>query len=196
MKKDGNVDNQSKLIKLLNVYIYEYGNYKSNNNKFSPKYSLYVYKDIVLTNKRKKKLQNYLLLRLEIPGKIEQLIANYYKNEKYKGILIKGKKTKEDLAERKKKDFLEIKDNRTFEDFEYFIELKGNIELIENYAENLTEIQTFNFDKRNWEIEDESDNNEEIECSNELKDDSNEYISTIVGGIYSFKFKLSQSSLS
>jgi hypothetical protein len=195
MKKDGNVDNQSKLIKLQNAYIDEFGDYKSNNSKFAPKYGLYVFKDIDPSNKRKKKLQNYLLLRLEIPGKIDQLIAKYYKNEKYKGILIKGKKSKEELIEKNKKDFQQIKDNRTFEDFEYFIELKGNYELTENYAEDFTEIYTFNFDKRNWEEEEENENNEGTNYSTELKEEKNEYISTIAGGIYSFKFKLSEASL-
>ena len=195
MKKDGNVDNQSKLIKLQNAYIDEFGYYKSNNSKFAPKYGLYVFKDIDPSNKRKKKLQNYLLLRLEIPGKIDQLIAKYYKNEKYKGILIKGKKSKEELKEKNKKDFQQIKDNPTFEDFEYFIELKGNFELTDNYAEDFTEIYTFNFDKRNWEEEEENENNEGTNYSTELKEEKNEYISTIAGGIYSFKFKLSEASL-
>jgi hypothetical protein len=68
MKKDGNSDNQNKLIRIQNAYIDDYGDYKSNNNKFNPKYSLYVYN----SNKRKK-LQNYLLLRLELPGKIDKL---------------------------------------------------------------------------------------------------------------------------
>ena len=69
MKKDGNSDNENKLIRIQNAYIDEYGDYKSNNNKFNPKYSLYVYKDYDQSNKRKKKLQNYLLLRLELPRK-------------------------------------------------------------------------------------------------------------------------------
>jgi hypothetical protein len=194
MKKDGNSDNEKKRIKVQNAYIDEYGDYKSNNNKFAPKYGLYVYRDIDKTNKRKK-LQNYLLLRLEIPGKIDNLKVKYYKNEKYKGILINGKKSKEEFSEMKKKNFQEIKNNRSFEDFEYFIELKGNYELTENYAEDFTEIYTFNFDKRNWEEEEENENNEGTNYSTELKEEKNEYISTIAGGIYSFKFKLSEASL-
>ena len=193
MKKDGNSDNQNKLIRIQNAYIDEYGDYKSNNNKFNPKYSLYVNKDYDQSNKRKK-LQNYLLLRLELPGKIDKLKVMYYKNEKYKGLRINGKKSKEEFPEKSKKSFHEIKNNRTFEDFEYFIELKGSIELIDNYAEDLTEIYTFKFDRNNWE-ESEETNNEETECSNELIEDKNEYISTIAGGIYIFKFKLSQCSL-
>ena len=173
MKKDGNVDNQSKLIKLQNAYIDEFGYYKSNNSKFAPKYGLYVFKDIDPSNKRKKKLQNYLLLRLEIPGKIDQLITKYYKNEKYKGILIKGKKSKEELKEKNKKDFQQIKDNPTFEDFEYFIELKGSFELTDNYAEDCTEIYTFKIDKRNWEEEEENENNEGTNYSTELKEKEN-----------------------
>ncbi len=190
MKKDGNSD---KIIRIQNAYIDEYGDYKSNNNKFAPKYSLYVYKDYDNSNKRKK-LQNYLLLRLEIPGKIDKLKVMYYKNEKYKGLIIKGKKSKEKFPEESKKDFQMIKNTRTFEDFDYFIELKGSIELVYNFAEDLTEIYTFKFDRNNWE-ESEETNNEETECSNELIEDKNEYISTITGGIYIFKFKLSQCSL-
>ena len=201
MKKDGNSDNQNKVIKLQSAYIDEYGDYKSNNNKFAPKYGLYVYKDYEETNNRRKKLQNYLLLRLEIPGKIDKLKVKYYKNEKYKGILINGKKSKEEFSEMKKRNFQEIKNNRSFEDFEYFIELKGNYELIENSAEDLTEIYTFDFDKRNWEETEENENNEETENSDELKknnelnEDKSKYMANIAGGIYAFKFKLSQASL-
>ena len=196
MKKDGNSDNENKLIRIQNAYIDEYGDYKSNNNKFNPKYSLYVYKDYDQSNKRKK-LQNYLLLRLELPGKIDKLKVMYYKNEKYKGLRIKGKKSKEEFPEESKKNFEMIKNNRTFEDFEYFIQLKESIELIDNFADDLTEIYTFKFDRKNWEDSEENTNNEETEYSNELtEEDKNEYISTIAGGIYVFKFKLSQASLS
>ena len=196
MKKDGNSDNENKLIRIQNAYIDEYGDYKSNNNKFNPKYSLYVYKDYDKSNKRKK-LQNYLLLRLELPGKIDKLKVMYYKNEKYKGLRIKGKKSKEEFPEESKKNFEMIKNNRTFEDFEYFIQLKESIELIDNFADDLTEIYTFKFDRKNWEDSEENTNNEETEYSNELtEEDKNEYISTIAGGIYVFKFKLSQASLS
>ena len=197
MKKDGNSDNENKLIRIQNAYIDEYGDYKSNNNKFNPKYSLYVYKDYDQSNKRKKKLQNYLLLRLALPGKIDKLKVMYYKNEKYKGLRIKGKKSKEEFPEESKKNFEMIKNNRTFEDFEYFIQLKESIELIDNFADDLTEIYTFKFDRKNWEDSEENSNNEETEYSNELtEEDKNEYISTIAGGIYVFKFKLSQASLS
>ena len=196
MKKDGNSDNENKLIRIQNAYIDEYGDYKSNNNKFNPKYSLYVYKDYDQSNKRKK-LQNYLLLRLELPGKIDKLKVMYYKNEKYKGLRIKGKKSKEEFPEESKKNFEMIKNNRTFEDFEYFIQLKESIELIDNFADDLTEIYTFKFDRKNWEDSEENTNNEETEYSNELtEEDKNKYISTIAGGIYVFKFKLSQASLS
>ena len=77
------------------------------------------------------------------------------------------------MKEKNKKDFQQIKDNRTFEDFEYFIELKGNFELTENYAEDFTEIYTFNFDKRNWEEEEENENNEGTNYSTELKEKEN-----------------------
>ena len=73
----------------------------------------------------------------------------YYKNEKYKGLRIKGKKSKEEFPEESKKNFEMIKNNRTFEDFEYFIQLKESIELIDNFADDLTEIYTFKFDRKN-----------------------------------------------
>ena len=201
MKKDGNSDKKdNKLIKKQYAYIDEYGDYRSNNNKFNPKYTLYVYKDNENSNSKKRKLQNYLLLILEIPGKINKIIVSYYRNEKYKGLKIKGKKLKEELEEEKKKNFQEIKNNRTFEDFEYFIELKGTLELTEDCAEDLTKIYTFKFDQRNEE-ENESDNNEEIESNESIKNndsnenDTNQYISTIAGGIYIFKFKLNKASI-
>ena len=161
---------------------------------------MYVYRDYDKTNKRRK-VQNYLLLKLEIPGKIDKLIVKYYKSEKYKGILINGKKSKEEFPEMKLKDFQEIKNNRSFEDFEYFIELKGNYELIENYAEDYTEIYTFDFDRRSWEESEENENNGETKNSDELiqnnesNEEKSEYMSTIAGGIYIFKFKLSEASL-
>ena len=69
--------------------------------------------------------------------------------------------------------------------------------MTENYVEDFTEIYTFKFNRNNWEESEENNsNNEETEYSNELTEDKNEYISTIAGGIYIFKFKLSQSSLS
>ena len=201
MKEDGNSDKKdNKLIKLQNAYIDEYGDYRTNNNKFNPKYTLYVYKDKENLNKENKKLQNYLLLILEIPGKINKIIVSYYKNEKYKGLKIKGKKLKEELEEEKKESFQEIKNNRTFEDFEYFIELKGTLELTDDCADELTKIYNFKFDRRNEE-ENENDNNEEIEKNKSTKNndsngnDTDKYVSIITGGIYIFKFKLSKKSI-
>ena len=72
---------------------------------------------------------------------------------------------------------------------------------ISNPAEDLTEIYTFDFDKRNWEETEENENNEEAENSdelkqnNEVKEDKSEYVEKIAGGIYTFKFKLSEASL-
>ncbi len=67
--------------------------------------------------------------------------------------------------------------------------------MTENYVEDFTEIYTFDFDRRNCEEEKENENNEGTNSSTELKEKKNEYISTIAGGINSFKFKLSEASL-
>ena len=44
----------------------EFDDYKSNCNKFKPKCSIYVYEETI----SKKQYQKYLLLRLEILGKM------------------------------------------------------------------------------------------------------------------------------
>jgi hypothetical protein len=189
MKKDGNSDNQNKLIRIQNAYIDEYGDYKSNNNKFNPKYSLYVYKEDDNSNKRKK-LQNYLLLRLEIPGNVVKLTARSTdpKKEKYRGIVIKGYKEKDKFGEQSKPEFKEIIDNRTYEEFSYFIELKRNLELNKKTAIGNTEIYKIKFDKKNKEKsvkdKDKQDKKESKEVEGEM----------IASGVYVMKFSLTENS--
>ena len=176
--KEGNLNNQEnkEIFKINQSYIDEIGDYKSPNIKSKLKYSLYFYKEQEKNKKKRTKFQNYLLLVLEIAGKLEKLKAKYYKKEKIKGILIEGRKAKEDFS----KEYQEIENNRIFEDFQYFIELKNNIEIIENESEETTTFHKFFFDTRNWEVEEE--------------ENDKEYKKEIDSGIYSIKFKLSESS--
>ena len=80
-------------IQLRNAYIDQDGNYLRNKDKFEPKYSLYFYKEL---NEEEDEYENYLLLRLEIPGNIVRLTARSTnpKTEKFNGIIIKGIKKK------------------------------------------------------------------------------------------------------
>ncbi len=65
--KEGNFsDNQNKN---KSDYMNEFNDYKSNSNKFKPKCSLYFYEE----THSKKQYQKYLLLRLEILGKIDKI---------------------------------------------------------------------------------------------------------------------------
>ncbi len=156
------------------TYIDENGDYK--NNKFNPRYSLYRYVD-----KIDDEIQNFLLLRLEIPGKIDKLFAEFHKKEKYRGILVKGIKSRDDFPEENKDKLSLIKENRVYDEFEYFIQLNNKIELIKNFADGNTEIYTFDFDKRNKD-------------KKILNNDDNNYIENIASGIYILKFKVSDSS--
>ena len=74
-------------------------------------------------------LFQYLLLILEIPGNVVRLTARSTdtKVEKFKGILIKGLKKIDDFSEQSKDDFTIISDNRSYDEFSYFIELKRNL---------------------------------------------------------------------
>ena len=62
-------DENNETIKCQQSYIDELGNYNSISSKYVPKFSYYVYKE---------KGNNILLLRIEIPGKIDNLNASFY----------------------------------------------------------------------------------------------------------------------
>ena len=67
---DENQPEIKKEIKCQKTYIDEMGKYNTLSNNFIQKYSYYAYRDRV----RKK---NILLIRVEIPGNIENLTATY-----------------------------------------------------------------------------------------------------------------------
>ena len=213
LKKDNKNEDikKKKKINVQNTYIDQDGNYLRNRYKFEPKYSLYYYKE-----KRKEKDEDedddedndeydkYLLLRLELPGNIVRLTARStdLKVEKFKGIVIKGLKKKDDFNEQKKDDFTIISDNRSYAEFSYFIELKRNLELFDSKAKGFTEIYEIQFDKRNKEKafqNEKNDNQKEIgfkENQNENKKEKKKEnkILKIASGVYVMKFLLTKNS--
>ena len=102
LKDKGNEENKNteKFI-IQNAYIDQDGNYLQNKGKYEPKYSMYFYKEI---NEDEDEEDNYLLLRLEIPGNVVKLTARSTdpKKEKYRGIVIKGYKEKDKFDEQSK----------------------------------------------------------------------------------------------
>ena len=171
---------------------------------------------IIIRKKKKKKeddededeYEKYLLLRLEIPGNIVRLTARSTdpKTEKYKGIVIKGYKKKDEFKESSKEDFTIIKDKRNYDEFSYFIELKSNLELSKAAAIGYTDIYEIQFDKRNKEkfFPAPKDNNQkENPQNNETKNfinknedanKENKNIIKIASGVYVMKFLLTENS--
>ena len=191
-----------------NAYIDQDGNYLKNKGKFEPKYSLYFYKEKknVENDDDESEYENYLLIRLEIPGNIERLTARStnLQTEKFNGIVIKGFKMKDDFKEQNKEDFTIISDNRSYDEFTYFIELKKNLELSTLGAKGYTEIYNIQFDKRNKEKYFQKDN-----LSNSIRKDINTKeiniedkkgkakegeIVNIASGVYVMKFLLTEKS--
>lgn len=196
LKNNKENKNTDKFI-IQNQYVDQDGNYLQNKGKFEPKYSLYFYKEI---NEEEEEEENYLLLRLEIPGNITKLTARStdLKKEKYRGIVIKGYKDKDKFEEEKKTDFKEISDNRNYEEFSYFIELKRNLELSKKTAIGNTEIYKIKFDKRNKEkafketTKNKDIEKKTIEANNiESKEVEGEMIAS---GVYIMKFALTENS--
>ena len=214
---EDNQNNEAKKrtrLQVQNAYIDQDGNYLKNKGKFEPKYSLYYYKE----KKDKKEdeddddededYEKYLLLRLEIPGNIVRLTARSTdpKTEKFKGIVIKGIKKKDDFKEQSKEDFTIISDNRSYEEFSYFIELKRNLELSGKGAKGNTDIYEIQFDKRNKEKFFQNEKNEKNEKdekknANNFKENHNEKsegknikVMNIASGVYAMKFLLTQNS--
>ena len=207
-----NNKNRKTNLHVQSTYIDQDGNYLKNKGKFEPKYSLYYYKE----KKYKKEdddededddgedYEKYLLLRLELPGNIVRLTARSTdpKTEKYKGIVIKGIKKKDEFKEESKEDFTIISDNRGYEEFSYFIELKRNLELAGKGAKGSTEIYEIQFDKRNKETSFKKEGSEKDDKSNSknLKENNNEEtkknikVMKIASGVYVMKFLLTQTS--
>ena len=129
LKKVGPNKNKSIIalnnFKIQNAYVDQDGNYLQSKERFEPKYSLYLYREYQDDDDDDEDFENYLLLRIEIPGNLKRLTArSTNKDEKYKGIIIKGYKEKDIIPEQSKKNFVQIYDNRCYEEISYFIELK------------------------------------------------------------------------
>ena len=158
-------------------------------------------------NEEEDEYENYLLLRLEIPGNVIRLTARSTnpKNDKYNGIVIKGIKKEDDFKEKSKEDFTTISDNRNYEEFSYFIELNRNLELSKSSATGQTQIYEIQFDKRNKEKFFPKENISTISRQNTMKgnnsnnegekpnkDDKN--LIKIASGVYVMKFLLTERS--
>ena len=168
-------------IKCQKTYIDEMGKYNTLSNKFIPKYSYYAYRDRV----RKK---NVLLIRVEIPGNIENLTAFYEPYGKKKIIKIKGLKKKDNFPEMNEKGFVEIQDNRNYEEINYTILLREEIELnqetpISTVQYNEFEFNRFIIDENSSDEDDEKEGKEETAKEEKIK---------IASGVYIFKFEITQ----
>ncbi len=95
----------------------------------------------------------YLLLKVEIPVYVVRLIAGktYPKFENFKEILIKQLQKIQYFNEQPKEDFSIISDNRSYDEFSYFIVLKRYVELSKIGTKSNTEFYEIQFDKRNKE---------------------------------------------
>lgn len=177
---------------IQNAYIDQDGNYLANKGKYEPNYSLYFYKEL---NEEEDEEENYLLLRLELPGNIIKLTARSTdpKLEKYRGIIIKGIKERDKFKEQEKNSFKEISDNRIYDEFTYFIELKRNLELSKKVAKGNTEIYKIKFDYKNKEKKKKATSNDfqNSEEDKRIKEVEGEMIAC---GVYIMKFPLTENS--
>ena len=124
-----------KIPQIQAVYMDQDGNYYNSfdDGKYEPKYSLYYYREKLESkgddddDEEDEKYQNILLLRLELPGNIIKLTARRTnQNEKLYGIIIKGLKEKDEFDEEKNENIQVIYDNRSYNEFSYFIKLDKN----------------------------------------------------------------------
>ena len=203
---------KEKKICVQNAYIDQDGNYLKNKGKFEPKYSMYYYKEKKENEGEEDdedEYEKYLLLRLEIPGNIVRLTARSTdpKTEKFNGIVIKGIKKNDEFKEKNNEDFTTISDNRSYDEFTYFIELKRNLELTKSVAKGFTDIYEIEFDKRNKEknFPKEANLNNDSQKSdikldnkknNEANDKNNKEkkLMKIASGVYVMKFQLTDRS--
>ena len=185
---------ENKITQIQPLYMDQDGNYYNyiEEEKHKPKYSLCYYREKENRNhdddddEEEVKYQNYLLLRLELPGNITKLIARRTnQNEKLYGIIVNGMKEEDQFDERNKDSFYVIKDNRTYKEFQYFIPLdKNRYTLSEQTAKGLTKTYLIDFDKRNKESSFKKDNEK-----NDGKEKTNK-IEKIASGVYVLKFLL------
>ena len=182
-------EKQTTKFNFKNTYIDQDGKYLQNK-EFEPKYSLYFYRE-----GDDDEADNYLLLRLEIPGNISKLTARSTdpQTEKYRGIVITIHKEEDNFSEKEKKDFKLINDNRKYGKFAYFIELKKSLHLNKKKALGNTGIYLVDFDDNNKETLKEASQ----EIKNNLKENANvkeKEFKKIASGVYVMKFSLTQDS--
>ena len=105
------------------------------------------------------------------------------------------------LKKKKKEHFATITDNRSYDEFTYFIELKRNLVLTNTVAKGFTDIYEIEFDKRNKEksftkeLSQNSclkNNNDIIKTNNEKNKETK--LMKIASGVYVMKFQLTQRS--
>ena len=111
------------------------------------------------------------------------------KYNKKKIIKIKGIKKKDDIPERNQKGFVEIQDNRNYEEINYTILLREEIEL--NQETPISTIQYNEFEFNRFVIDEEgSDEDDENEGKKEAKEEKIK----IASGVYIIKFEITQTS--
>ena len=116
-------------------------------------------------------------------------MAKYEPYGKKKIIKIKGIKKKDDIPERNQKGFVEIQDNRNYEEINYTILLREEIEL--NQETPISTIQYNEFEFNRFVIDEEgSDEDDENEGKKEAKEEKIK----IASGVYIIKFEITQTS--
>ena len=187
LNNGNNQENQNKKLKLQKTFVDENG--KIYSSKYTPKSALYAYKE---------KSFYILLIRIEIPGKIDNLTASYLKRGKKNTILIKAKKSKEEFPEMKKKNFIQIQDDRNYEEIRYFLKLKEEIELNKETPIENTQIYEFDFNRNNKDHslikEDSDDDNEDESEDKDTPSPKKDEIIKIASGTYVLKFYLTETS--
>ena len=193
-------NNELKLQKTLKD---QDGYYSTNNERYEANYSLYYFKEVI--DEDEEEYENYLLLRIEIPGNIVRLTARKAsnKNEEKKGIIIKGLKKKDNFKEQSKQGFTLIDDNRIYDELYYFIPLPNNYNLAKLQASDNTEIYEIEFDNDNKEKTKQKKINENKEIEKKRTENDNEdskkskkenNIMNIASGVYVMKFLLDEDS--
>ena len=185
-----------KIPKIQAVYMDQDGNYYNtfDDGKYEPKYSLYYYREKIKKKENddddeddeEENYQNILLLRLELPGNIKKLTAKRTElSDKLYGIILKGKKEKDEFDEKQNESLHAIYDNRTYDDFTYFIKLNKNFyTLSDTTAKGYTKTYTIDFDKRNKETAFQKEKEKKEGKEKEIKTEK------IQSGVYVMKFHL------
>jgi hypothetical protein len=193
LKKEGDNRNLINNLQIQNTYTDLDGNYLQFKKKYEPNYSLYTYREV---NDDEDDFENYLLLRIEIPGNLTRLTARSTdpKMERYKGIVIKAKKEEDEIPEKEKDKFTKIYDNRVYDEISYFIELRGSLKLYKKLCITDTEIYKIKFDKRNKEKYFINKDNQKITVKENANDNKTVEGEKIASGVYILKFALTQDS--